>query len=513
MSYLIAVPVAACVLALPAIAQQSGDLDLTFSNDGIVTTHTQSGAREYGRCVAVQPDGRIVVGGSIQQQGVGGRSMLLARYLPDGTLDGSFGSGGIVTLIIGGQTEGEHGINGIALQPDGKIVAVGYSQVVGIGFHSAILRFNTNGTLDNTFSGDGIRLDDVVPDFDAYRDVAIQPNGRIVANGYAATSTTYDVVVARYLANGTLDNSFSTDGFVLTDIGGVENYSYEVVLQPDGKIVVGGGGGEISGPQHFLLARYTANGVLDAAFGNGGIVTSNFSTYTDYANALAIQPDGKLLAGGYISAGIAGNMAVVRYMSDGMLDASFGTGGVATFEHGMGSMVYSMVLLPDGRIALGGGSGGQIAAAMLLPDGTLDTGFSDDGLVALQLGTISGGNAAALQPDGKLILAGTRAGFSSLDDLVVLRYHTATVVGIEEGMIHGAALRIFPNPAEELLNVQVDAHGAVLEIRSADGRLVRAQRTTSTTVVLDIADLESGMYVICAQEGSGRKSAGRFVKR
>ncbi|MBK9174908.1 MAG: hypothetical protein IPM46_00945 [Flavobacteriales bacterium] len=138
--------------------------------------------------------------------------------------------------------------------------------------------------------------------------------GGCVANGYAATGTTYDVVVARYyLANGTLDNNASAPMVRAHRYRRGGELLYEVVLQPDGKIVVGGGGGEISGPQHFLLARYTANGVLDAAFGNGGIVTSNFSTYTDYANALAISPMENCLPG-YISAGIAGNMAVVRYI-------------------------------------------------------------------------------------------------------------------------------------------------------------------------------------------------------
>ncbi|MBK7382164.1 MAG: T9SS type A sorting domain-containing protein [Flavobacteriales bacterium] len=515
----------AVVLAVSASAQQSGELDLTFSGDGIATIHFPPAGSDLGVCIAVQPDGRIVVGGSTQQQtGVGGIAMALVRLMPDGSLDNSFGTGGRVTTTLGSGSTIDDKILGIAVQADGKIIAVGQTFVNGGGYQAAILRYNSNGTLDNTFSGDGIRVDDIgTGSDDGFFDVAVQSNGSIAVVGTALNTVGYDAVVARYLTDGVPDNSFSGDGFEILDIGGVENRASGLALQVDGRMVISGEAGDTFGNSEFMLVRFTSGGALDATFGTGGVVVSALTTNADWAYDVAVQADGKIIASGIVAtAAFLGDVGIARYNSDGSLDNSFSGDGWTNVVNGAYSIARSVVVLPDGRIAGGGIAGDALGVVMLLPNGSPDTNFSGDGMVDSQQGNSTYGNAVAIQPDGKLLLVGSSNFGATLDDIVVLRYHTGLVIGVNElSMALGEPL-VFPNPigssadltytlqADERITVTLfDMEGRVVQV-FADGIV---QGAGEHRMKLDLSkDIAPGNYRIRIAATSGVSSSVQVVK-
>jgi uncharacterized delta-60 repeat protein len=296
-----------------------GALDTTFGRGGTVLTAFRkprpgkfSIAYVFG--VALQPDGRIVVAGITTNVHV--TRVALARYTRTGTLDPTFGKRGKVE-IESGSLRGM-GLRALALQRDGKIVVAGHKNVQG-GSHFTIARFTSRGAIDRSFGNDG-RVTTVHGYSSA---VAIQSDGKIVAAGQVEVAGSGSQLgLARYLPSGLPDPSFGTDGTVLTDFALESFSSPEIVIQPDGRIIVAC---SLDGPRRFGLGRYALDGTLDPTFGEGGKVRTRFRAGSA-ARAVALQRDGKIVAAG--SAG--GDFAVARYTPGGTLDQSFGGGGRVT---------------------------------------------------------------------------------------------------------------------------------------------------------------------------------------
>jgi uncharacterized delta-60 repeat protein len=206
----------------------------------------------------------------------------------------------------------------------------------------------------------------VIEDWSYCSSLALQPDGKIVVAGSASASPTKDetwrLALARYRSTGSLDPSFGTDGIVITSFGfehGDRGHS-SVALQPDGKIVVAGQDDDFSvSPEvvSFELARYTRTGTLDAGFGEGGLVRTHIGLQS-WANAVALQADGKIVAGGVTEInGVGGEPTVARYQTDGLLDPSFGTNGIASAQapsEGSGIALVALGIQPDGRIVTAG---------------------------------------------------------------------------------------------------------------------------------------------------------------
>ena len=392
-----------------------GDLDPTFGSGGKVTT--DFGGDDQAFALALQPDGKIVAAGSSTQ------NFALARYNADGSLDATFGSGGKVTTNFGLVLTLAHAL---ALQPDGKIVVAGESNV-----NFALARYNPDGSLDATFGTGG----KVITDFggiDRARALALQPDGKIVVAGESAPFTGLsDFALARYNPDGSLDASFGTGGKVTTDFGGTADRADALALQPDGKIVLAGGSSSVSASVDFALARYNPDGSLDASFGTGGKVITDFGN-SDAAFALALQPDGKIIVAGVstgVSVGPGRGFALARYNPDGSLDATFGTGGKVITNFGGAVAIgfaESVALQPDGKIVVTGpsffGNTSDFALARYNPDGSLDASFGTGGKVTTDFGgTADQAHALALQPDGKLVLAGSSGPIGS-QNFALARY-------------------------------------------------------------------------------------------
>jgi uncharacterized delta-60 repeat protein len=306
-----------CVaLGGPAVALAApGDLDPSFGTGGTVIT--SFGGSDVASAVVVQPDGKLVVAG---RTNIAGNTVFaLARYNPNGGLDPTFGTGGLVTTDFGSTDQAL----AVALQADGKIVTAGRR-----GSDVIVARYNANGSQDTLFGSNGR----VITNFGATElalTLVLQPDGKIVVAGRTnkpAPNGNFDFALARYESAGTLDLTFGTAGLVTTDFGGSVDRAFAMALQPDGKLVVVG-----DSDANFALARYNSDGSLDPSFGTGGKVITTFGG-TDQASAVILQPDGKIVVAGQTDTGVSIDFALARYMPNGSLDGAFGIGGRVTDE-------------------------------------------------------------------------------------------------------------------------------------------------------------------------------------
>jgi uncharacterized delta-60 repeat protein len=389
-----------------------GDLDSSFSSNGKVTTNFTS-EDDVVLAIAIQPDGKIVAAGG---SAFGKKAnFTLARYNTDGSLDSGFGGDGKVTTKL---TAGHDWVNALTIQPNGKIVAVGGSKPLNNNNAKfALVRYDSDGTLDGTFDGDGKVTTNFTPGYDYAEDVALQPDGKIVVAGSAAGGGK-KFALARYDPTGTLDGTFSGDGKVTTNFESGFDIATGMALQGDGKIVAAGWTGPAGGNNYkFALARYTTGGALDGTFSGDGKVTTNFTPGYDYAWDMALQPDGKIVAVGR-AAGKGGKFALARYTTGGALDGTFsGDGKVTTnFESGFDDAT-GVAIQGDGKIVAAGwagpagGNNYKFALARYTTGGALDGTFSGDGKVTTNF--TSGNDYAwdmALQPDGKIVAVGRAAG-------------------------------------------------------------------------------------------------------
>jgi uncharacterized delta-60 repeat protein len=374
---------------------QPGDLDLTFGIGGIVTSSFGPNSCQ-GRAVALQPDGRIVVAGFSSNGS--NNDFALVRYNVDGSLDTSFDGDGRVTTDF--SPYDDWGCS-VALRSDGKIVVAGYA-----GGEFAVARYNPNGSLDTSF-GVGGKVTTVVGSASSEGcSVALQSDGKIVVVGECWNGSNRDFAVVRYNTNGSLDTAFGTGGMVTTAIGVSNDYAYSVALQADGKIVVAGHSYN-GANDDFALVRYNADGSLDASFGVGGKVTTAFGSAGDFGYSVALQSDGKIVVAG--RGGSSFDFALARYNANGSLDTSFDGDGKVTTNLGADDRGYSVAFQSDGKIVVAGASAPDLALVRYNVSGSLDTSFGGDGKVTANLGFDDTAYGAVIQSDGKIVVAGESA--------------------------------------------------------------------------------------------------------
>src|SRR5205814_6546048 len=270
--------------------------------------------------VALQPDGKIIAAGTVfvdfNPGEMSDTDFALARYNSDGSLDTTFGNGGMVTTDF---FRNEDDAFSILIQPDGKIVAVGSANNPATFYDFAAARYLSNGAIDTTFGVSGkVSTDFGDQNFDRARSAALQSDGKIVAAGFAISQNgvVQNFAVARYTSNGILDTTFSGDGKTQIDFGNCCQSAMKVLLQSDGKIITVGGSNGESSEDDFLLARLSPTGALDPAFGAGGRVRTSFGDLNGGANGAAFQPDGRIVAVGSQATGLEqfADFALARYL-------------------------------------------------------------------------------------------------------------------------------------------------------------------------------------------------------
>jgi uncharacterized delta-60 repeat protein len=382
----------------------AGSLDATFGSDGKATTAIGSGD-DKAYAVALQSDGKIVSAGA-SSNGTNW-DFALVRYNTDGSLDGSFGTGGKTTTDFAASNDYAYAV---AIQSDGKIVAAGASSN-GVNLDFAAVRYNADGSLDGSF-GTGGKVTTAIGTGDEYANaVVIQSDDKIVAVGSSSNGSNLDFAAVRYHADGSLDGSFGTAGMVTTDFVSSDDYAYAAALQTDGKIVAAGQSSSVSN-RDFALVRYDTDGNLDTSFGTGGKVTTGFGTSDDYAYAVTLQSNDKIVAAGASDDGTGSDFALVRYNSNGGLDTSFNTTGMVTTPLGTGDdFAHAVAIQSDDKIVTAGSSYNGVnddyALVHYNSNGSLDTDFNTAGIVTNSIGT---GDDFALgmviQSDGKIVAAG-----------------------------------------------------------------------------------------------------------
>jgi uncharacterized delta-60 repeat protein len=403
------------MLATPGSATP-GDLDPTFDVDGRVTT--DFGSRDEAQALAIQADGKIVAAGFSGP--LDETDFALARYRTDGMLDPSFDGDGKVTTDFASRADSALSV---AVQGDGKIVVAGVAFPVSGSADFALARYNPNGALDLTFGVGGKLTTDVAAGLDdvAFA-VAIQADGRIVAVGYAISLLTpAEFALARYNPDGSLDPTFGVGGTVITDFAsGSDDAAFAAALQQDGRIVAAGY--SQSGNYDFALARYNIDGSLDTGFDGDGKVTTDFAGAFEQAEAVAIQTDGKIVAAGF--GFVPGNdFALARYNIDGSLDTGFdGDGKVTTDFASDVDQARGVAIDGTGKIVASGiarvSGAYDFAVARYGTDGSLDPLWSGDGRVTTDFGSGDQANAVAIQANGRIVAAG----FSGTADFALARY-------------------------------------------------------------------------------------------
>lgn len=424
--------------------QPNGALDQSFGRKvpGRITAVIR-GAVDEAASVLVQPDGKIIVAG--RSRATNRYYFSLARFNADGMLDAAFGDNGTVYTKIGtGDSDGEG--RAVALQSDGKIVVVGrLFDANNTGgneslYYFAAARYNPDGSLDNSFDGDGITIVSAPNEDNQAYAVAIQSDGKIVIGGYFDTlpglQRTNILAVVRLNQDGSLDNSFDLDGIVTTDVTGELDTAYAVLVQPDGKILVGGSTG-LDPSSFYVLIRYNSDGTLDGTFGTGGIMSTLPGGQFTGIRSLALQPDGRILAAASARLSGQNDFAVVRFNPNGSIDSSFGVNGRFSLSMGGNSADFAtaMVLLPSGKmIAVGNTTAAanpDIALVGINSNGTVDTTFGTNGVFVTDYAPLGNSGetatAAVLGPGGALFVAGSLSVGSSgtRRDYLLAKYRIA----------------------------------------------------------------------------------------
>ena len=328
----------------------NGGLDLSFNSGGIVTTIIGNGCGAAS--LAIQSDGKILVAGS-STNAIWYSDFTLVRYTTAGILDTSFNSTGIVTTDVGTHDDI---IKSIAIQSDGKIVATGYCYDGSNSFF-ATARYNTNGSLDTTFDFDGIVKTTLGDQISWGYAVAIQNDGKIVITGISGNILSNHLTILRYNTDGSLDNTFDSDGKVVANLGTDYDGGNAIAIQADGKIVIGGYY-EDNADDDFAVARYNTDGSPDSSFDHDGFVITSFGLFGDVGNSVEIQSEGKIVVSGYSAVGGTNNyFALARYKINGSLDSTFDTDGkVLTLFGPDFDTGYDAALQSDGKIVVVGSS-------------------------------------------------------------------------------------------------------------------------------------------------------------
>jgi len=351
-----------------------GTRDNAFGTNGVFTYGGKEKGSFFGSGIALQPDGKIVVVGDSSY----GKSkhVFVMRCNSDGLLDSTFGEGGVTTYKSRANESQDMG-SGVALDSDAKIVVVG-STHDGKNRQAMILRYNGTGTLDSSFGKGGVVTHSGLSDADLWgRSVAIQPDGKVVMVGYSNTGKKCDVLTVRYDADGSPDKTFGEGGVALSSCPpGGHDWGRSIVIQPDKKLIVAGNT-RSGGKTYTMLLRYNADGKPDKTFGNGGFA-STADNRNDWGQTVTLMPDGKIVIVGNTVSVPKYVASVVRHNHDGTLDRSFGKDGIVVMKTPPDSnnWVFAAVTQPDGKIVLVGraksGKTSEILIVRYKTDGTLD---------------------------------------------------------------------------------------------------------------------------------------------
>ncbi|MBL0317399.1 MAG: T9SS type A sorting domain-containing protein [Flavobacteriales bacterium] len=479
---------------------QAGTLDPDFDSDGKVITEIGN-ADDFGYAMVIQPDGKILVCGYSDNGTLD--DIAITRYNSDGSLDNSFDGDGIVTTTLGEDGGRAHAM---AIQNDGKIVLAGYSYN-GIDNDFALMRYNSDGSIDNSFDSDGY----VTTGFALFSNdrafaVTIQDDGKILVAGYFTNEVSgRDFALIRYNEDGSLDSTFS-GGVVTTALALGGDEARKILLQNDGKILVIGFSFD-SATRVFAVTRYNSDGSLDNTFDTDGIVTTSLSDIDDASYGGALQSDGKIVVTGYTHVDTY-DFGVVRYNTDGSLDNTFDNDGFVITSVGTSTSSadtpFSLSIQNDGKIVAAGfaqNADNDFALVRYNSDGSIDNTFGINGIVTTNIGQSGSDDeirAVLIQSDGKILAAGNTNNGTD-NDFALARYINSNDVGINSNLNPALTIHSYPNPFSKQTTLQFNrsVNNVQITIQNMLGEQVEQLTNISGSEIIILGEnLESGLYFI-----------------
>jgi uncharacterized delta-60 repeat protein len=468
-----------------------GTLDNSFNGNGKVLIDFGVDFFGSASAVAVDTSGRLIVAGYMNEGGSPGH-FALARLTDLGALDTSFDGDGIATVAFGV----DDGARSVAVDAQNRVVVAGPSYN-GSNYDFALARLTTSGALDSTFNGDGMTTFAFGPSDDHANGVAVDSLGRVLVAGDTYNGSQYVFALARLTTAGALDPGFDGDGQMTVPIGSNDGAGGVAVDAQDQIVAAGSSNGGSN--NRFAAVRLTAVGALDTTFGVGGRVATDFLAGSAEGQAVATDHHGRLVVTGYANHG-SGALAVARYTADGVLDASFGSYGVATFSFSAGAAVAVDSL---DRVIVLGSSG--FTVARLTPAGALDTTFDGDGIATVSFGSypvFATAHAVAVDSQDRVVIAGEEYN-GSTTHFAVARLTTA---GAPDIAFHGnGTFTVASGSFQTAHGVAVDALDRVVVVGYGSGGFDVARLTAAGA--LD-AGFGSAGQVTIAFGGSGAAAYG-----
>lgn len=485
-----------------AFAQLNSDgtFDTTYSTDGKSFFAVQAFSDDLVGCSLKLPDGKMLVGGSSYLND--GMLFTLAKYNTDGTLDTSFGSGtGKLALPFYGT------VYALAVDDNGRIL------VGGDNFEMSMARLMPDGSLDISFGTNGMADLANISFGGKLRSIAVLPNGKILAAGsmvnFGNSPADEDLMIIRFNSNGTIDGTFGNGGIASGNSSSYNESVYKIKVLGDGKIVAAAAG-YTGNSDDILILKYNANGTVDNTFNGTGKQIIGGSGW-DQPTDMEIQPDGKILVAAYLENEEV-HFTVVRLMTNGSFDATFGVNGMAMMDDNGQTVATGIELMENNKIVLGGHSlldNNYVRAfARLHPNGTADSSFGDQGIVYMPIDFESDGYAAGLTLEGnRAIIAGTTFDMSAqAGDYGLSAIYLDSFMSIGEQPAQTSGF--YPNPAtnsitfdSNIISVSIsDITGKRLPVSFSGGRM-------------DISALPAGVYLVTSSNEDGNTQTDKLIKK
>jgi uncharacterized delta-60 repeat protein len=479
---------------------QDGSFDSTFGVDGGLV-FSIADKDDFGRTLAVLNDDKIVTAGwyNLIDNLPINRHIYFTKHLPNGDLDTTFGSNGIVNLTIG--SEGSS-ISEIEVQSDGKIVGFGNANGNAI-----LLRLNIDGTLDSSFGSNG------VTNMTSGASFEILDNGKFIVSGGVSDGFNVFFSISRYFEDGTLDTSFGDNGTVVADISPERfDLNASIEIQEDGKMVLVGTTYTNATERKAIIARYLTDGTLDLTFGGTGFITTSVGITPGYGifSDVAIQEDGKIIAAGLAEQEVGGGLfdtqsLLVRYNQDGTLDENFGTDGIILTDTATNgnSLINSIIVQPDNYIVAIGSSAepppsfqSYVTCMKYNSSGILESNFGNNGIFISDFldSETNTGYDLVLQATGKIVGIGvTNEPSSSSKDIALFRLNNE-LLNIRNFDIFDSIV-VYPNPASKKLNVRLKEGvlGLSLRILNTYGQLLYEGAYLNE---INVVNFQSGTYIV-----------------
>lgn len=484
--------------------------DLSFGNQG-TTTFDLNFNEDVFNDIVLQPDGKLVAAGYAVQQAQ--KEVSLMRFNADGSIDSTFGQNGFAEMNVGII----HSIaKTLCLQSDGKILVAGYydNNFYNDAF---IARFNADGTPDSGFGSAGLITYVMGSQYDEFHDIAVQNDGKIVVGGRTWQNNSYDFIVMRLLPDGNADSLFGQNGKVTTDFGGNYDIITSILLLPGNKIVVSGHT-EI-GASYFAAAKYLSDGTMDNSFGTNGKIFIGSGSRLDRCYGLTMLSDSSIVLAGTHHNNTIDEFMLVKLNQNGVPDTTFGTAGVSLIPAVHASDILTDIVAQDDDklIACGKGDGNKALLMRILPDGVLDNSFGNQGIYSGNNGGFQSGlNALLLLPDHSVVAAGFIDNGSDFDFMVskVLNNYSTSV----EEHSHMLQYRVYPNPATDIINIQLQEElngSAVVTITDITGRIISSEQKYFLNGHLQMnvpSELPAGLYMMNVNDGRLNGSM-KFIRR